>query len=115
MASARQSNYVNVVDSLDSVTYLEGRVRFVSRAQVEVNGEVVEGEKFILATGSSTRSLPVPGLDEVGWLNNVTALQLAVLPESMIIIGGGPLGQEGRRLPQRRFAAQADHKFRTKG
>ena len=94
VASARQSNYTNVVDSLEGVTYLEGRARFISANQVDVNGKVIEGEKYIVATGSSTKSLPVPGLDEVGWLNNVTAMQLKKLPESMIVIGGGPLGLE---------------------
>ena len=33
-------------------------------------------------------------MDEVGWLNNVTAMQLKEVPESMIVIGGGPLGLE---------------------
>jgi NADPH-dependent 2,4-dienoyl-CoA reductase/sulfur reductase-like enzyme len=38
--------------------------------------------------------LAVPGLDEAGWLNNVTAMQLTQLPQSMVVIGGGPLGLE---------------------
>ncbi len=54
VGSARQSNYINVMDSMEGVTYLEGRARFISPSQVEVNGEVIEGEKFIIATGSST-------------------------------------------------------------
>ena len=94
VASARQSNYSNVVDHLDGLTYLEGRAKFVSPNQVEVNGEVFEGEKFIIATGSSTKPLPIPGLDEVGWVNNINGMQLQELPESMIVIGGGPLGLE---------------------
>ena len=94
VASARQSNYVNVVDSLDNVTYVEGRGRFVSPDRVEVDGQVLTAEKFIIATGSSTKPLPVPGLDEVGWLNNVMAMRQPKLPESMIVIGGGPLGLE---------------------
>ena len=42
---------MNVVDSMDDVTYLEGRTRFISPNQVEVRGEVIEGDKFIIATG----------------------------------------------------------------
>ena len=94
VASARQSNYINVVESMAGITYREGRARFVSPNQVEVNGEMISGEKFLVATGSSTRPLPIPGLDEVGWLNNVTAMELKELPQSMIVIGGGPLGLE---------------------
>jgi mercuric reductase len=94
VASARQSNYINVVDSLDGVTYLEGRATFISPNQVRVNGEVIGGEKFIIATGSTTRMLPIPGLNDVGCLTNVSALQLAETPSSLIVIGGGPLGLE---------------------
>ena len=94
VASARQSNYINVIESLDSVTYLEGRAKLVSPNRVEVNGEEIEGEKLLIATGSSTKSLPIPGLDEVGWLSNVTAMRLKELPESLVVIGGGPEGLE---------------------
>ena len=94
VASARQSNYINVIESMDDITYLEGRARFISPNQVEVNGDIYEAGKFIIATGSSTKPLPVPGLDETGWLNNVTAMELTDPPESMIVIGGGPLGLE---------------------
>ncbi|MCI0877707.1 MAG: mercury(II) reductase [Chloroflexi bacterium] len=94
VAKARQSNYRNVVDSMEGVTYLEGRARFISPNQVEVGGQEIEGDKFIIATGSSTKWLPVPGMEESDCLNNVTALQLNKIPDSMIVIGGGPLGLE---------------------
>ena len=94
VAKARQSNYMNVVDNMVGVTYLEGRARFISPNQVEVAGEEIEGDKFIIATGSSTRWLPVPGMEESDCLNNVTALQQDKPPDSMIVIGGGPLGLE---------------------
>ena len=94
VASARQSNYINVVESLDSVTYLEGRATFISPNQIRVNGEIFGAERFIIASGSTTRLLPIPGLSEAGFLTNVSALQLAELPRSLIVIGGGPLGLE---------------------
>ena len=62
--------------------------------QVEVNDETFTGDKILVATGSSTKPLPIPGMDRVDWLTNVTAMQLDHLPESMIVIGGGPLGLE---------------------
>jgi len=94
VAAARQSNYLNVLESLPMVTYREGHATFASPGRVEVDSKVIEGEKFLIATGSSTRPLPIPGLDDAGWLNNVTAMQLSELPESMVVIGGGPLGLE---------------------
>ena len=49
VAKARQSNYRNVVDSMEGVTYLEGRARFISPDQVEVHGRVIRGHKFLIA------------------------------------------------------------------
>lgn len=94
VAAARERNYARVLEALDGVEYLEGRARFTGPRQIEVDGKAYEAPKVLMATGSSTKPLPVPGLDEVGWLNNVTAMQLERLPASLVVIGGGPLGLE---------------------
>ena len=94
VASARRSNYINVVDSLESVTYLDGRAKFVSPTQVQVNDEAVEADKFIIASGSSARPVTVDGFDRVKWHTNRTIMDLDEAPESLIVIGGGPEGLE---------------------
>lgn len=94
VAALRQKNYANVLDYLDGVDLVEARARFVGPTQVEAAGQVYEADKVIIATGSSTKSLPVPGMDQVNWLNNTTVLELEELPDSMVIIGAGPLGLE---------------------
>ncbi len=94
VAKGRQSNYVNVLGSLTGVTHIEGRGRFAGHHEVEVNGETHRGTKILIATGSSTKPLAVPGLDEAGWLTNVTAMQSDRVPETLAVVGGGPLGLE---------------------
>ena len=94
VATARLNNYINVVDSLAGASFLEGRARFISADKVQVDGQDYSAGKFVIATGSTTKQLPVPGFDETNCLNNVTALQLKKLPQSLIVIGGGPLGLE---------------------
>ncbi|MBI2861059.1 MAG: mercury(II) reductase [Chloroflexi bacterium] len=94
IARVRQQNYVNVLESLEDVTLVEGMARFTGRNRVEVGGKIYEADKVLIATGSSTKVLPIPGLDRVQWLSNVTALKLRTLPKSMVVIGGGPLGME---------------------
>jgi mercuric reductase len=37
---------------------------------------------------------PIPGLDELEWIDHVTALDLEELPESLLVVGGGPVGLE---------------------
>lgn len=94
VAEARRRNYQNVLDHFDTVTLVEARARFAGERTVEAGGETYEGKKILVATGASTNPPPIPGLHEVNWLDNVSAMELATLPESMVIIGGGPLGVE---------------------
>jgi mercuric reductase len=37
---------------------------------------------------------PIEGLDETGWLDHISALELTELPQSMLVVGGGPVGLE---------------------
>lgn len=90
----RGTNYKTVLDGMPNVDFLPGEGQFVSPHEIEVDGERIEGERFIIATGSSPRVPPFPGLDDVGYLTNREALSLDRLPKSLIVIGAGPLGLE---------------------
>jgi dihydrolipoamide dehydrogenase len=87
---------------LDSygVTLIQGRGRLRSPTKVSVNrpdGSILEleGRAIILATGSKNRLLPIPGLNEVDVMTNEhEALSPKKVPESLLIIGGGPEGVE---------------------
>ena len=61
---------------------------------VAVNGRRLKTRSAIIATGSHPTAPPVEGLEEVGYLTNVGALQLRRLPRSMVIVGSGPIGSE---------------------
>ncbi len=89
----RQSNYTRVAEGLGT-TVIEGQARFISPTQIEVDGQALEAEKFIIATGSRPRILPFKGIDKVHYLTNREALSLRRLPASMTIVGAGPLGME---------------------
>jgi mercuric reductase len=90
----RKSNYTQVAEGLTGLTVIEGRARFVASNQVEVNGQTIEADKLIIATGSRPRILPFKGLDKLRYLTNQEALSLSRLPESMIVIGAGPQSME---------------------
>ena len=94
VAALRQKNYGNVLESLEGLTFLEAHARFVGPNKVEANGQVHEGGKLIIATGASTKPLPVEGMDRVSWHTNRTIMDLAKAPTSMVVIGAGPLGLE---------------------
>jgi pyruvate/2-oxoglutarate dehydrogenase complex dihydrolipoamide dehydrogenase (E3) component len=74
--------------------YVNGFARFISPSRIEVGDRTYEGKKFVLATGSSPFAPPIPGLDQVDYLTNENFFQQAVLPASIIVLGGGPIGIE---------------------
>lgn len=94
VGSIQRRNYLEVLERLEGVRYIEARARFAGPDRVEAAGEIYEAGKILVAVGSSARPLPVPGMDRVGWLDNVRALQLEEVPESMVVIGAGPSGLE---------------------
>ncbi len=93
VGSLRGSNYTNVAEGL-GINIMEGKARFISPNRVEVDSQILEAGKFIIATGSRPRILPFKGIDRVRYLTNQEALSLSRLPRSMIVIGAGPVGLE---------------------
>ena len=65
---------------------------------VEAGGQVYEGKRLLIATGSSPVVPPIPGLREgldSGWVvTNREVLALPEAPKKLLIIGGGVVGLE---------------------
>jgi mercuric reductase len=55
---------------------------------------VLAGEKVLIATGSSSFIPPIEGLDHIRHLTNVETLELERVPETLLVVGAGPLGLE---------------------
>ena len=72
----------------------QGKARFLSPREVQVNGEVLHGKRILIAAGARPSIPRLPGLDQVPYLTSTEALRLTVLPQSMVIIGGGYIGVE---------------------
>jgi mercuric reductase len=72
----------------------EGTGSFLDAHTIEVAGERLTSDRILVATGSRTAEPPIEGLEEVGWIDHVSALQLTELPQSLLVVGGGPVGLE---------------------
>ena len=68
--------------------------RILSPHLVKVNGEEITTRKVVIATGSESTLLPIPGLDLPGVLTTDDILELKELPRSLVIIGGSYTGVE---------------------
>ncbi len=83
------------------VETLTGRASFKEPHILEVNGETIFGEQIVLATGSSPLIPPIKGLNQTPYLTNETIFDLGDIPESLIVMGGGPIGSELSQAFQR--------------
>ena len=90
----RQEKYEKVLKSLEYVTLVEGKAKFISQNEVEVNGEKLSAKKFIIAAGSTAIVPSIENIHEVGFVTHVEALRLERQPKELVIIGAGPLGLE---------------------
>jgi mercuric reductase len=97
----REEKYEKVLKGLDSVTLVEGRAKFVSEKEVEVNGEKFGADKFIIATGSTANVPPIEGIEEVGYITHIEALKLQSLPGELIVVGAGPVSIEFAQMYSR--------------
>lgn len=71
-----------------------GHATFRSKHELDLDGDTLSSERFIIATGSRPRVPPVEGLQEVGYLTNEDIFDLQHLPASLVVVGGGPIGVE---------------------
>ena len=78
----------------EGINVFFGSARFIDSHQIEVNDKIISSDKFIICTGSSPTIAAIEGIDKVSFLTNETIFDLEVLPESMIILGAGPIGIE---------------------
>ena len=85
------------VESMQSGKYHLYRnfAKFISEDTVELdNGDRLRGKHFIIATGSYVSKPPIPGIDEPDIWTSDEVLDLATLPESTIVLGGGVVACE---------------------
>jgi mercuric reductase len=91
--SKPQDKWVEDLQGAGFDTY-EGDAELVDAQRARVAGEELTTDRILIATGSRTAVPPIDGIDEVGWIDHVSALELTQLPESILIVGGGPVGLE---------------------
>lgn len=76
-------------------TLFRSHGRFVGETTIELaSGETLTADKILIATGSQVNVPEVPGLDLPGLWTSDDVLDLATLPESVIVLGGGVVASE---------------------
>ncbi len=75
-----------------------GQARFRDHATLEVDGTPLRARAYVVATGAEPHRPDLAGLDQVEYLTSTTAMELEVLPESLLVIGAGYVGLEQAQL-----------------
>ncbi len=95
-------NVISTIQRYDSeerfcslgVKVVYGLPRFVDEHSIEINGSMISARKWVIATGSSPAIPSLEGLGETSVLTNREIFYLQRLPESLIILGAGPVATE---------------------
>lgn len=71
-----------------------GAPSFADEHSIHLNGQNISAKTWVIASGSSPDRPPIEGLDQTPYITNKEIFSLDRLPESMIILGAGPIAIE---------------------
>src|SRR3974390_667224 len=83
----------------------QGHARFESPNKVGVGEELLTAPQIFINVGARAAIPPMPGLAHTPYLTNSTLLDLDILPQHLLIVGGGAVGLEFGQI-FRRFGSE---------
>jgi len=95
-----------------------GNGEFIDEHSFRVNGKAWSANKWVIATGSSPSIPPLAGINQTPHITNKEIFSLDSLPQSMVVIGAGPIAiemaQAFSRLGTRVFVIQRSGQILSK-
>lgn len=85
---------VETLLSMPGITMVRGEAQFADANTVTCGGKQYTAPHIIIATGSKSKSLPVPGIDLPHVMTSTGMLSATTLPKHLCIIGAGVIGME---------------------
>ncbi|MCH9699003.1 MAG: mercury(II) reductase [Gammaproteobacteria bacterium] len=95
----RAAKYENVLETNPSIRLVKGDARFKDSNTVivdQAHGETIEihADRFLIASGASSSTPPIPGLAETPYWTSTEALEADTLPDHLIVIGSSIVALE---------------------
>ena len=78
----------------NKIEWLKGHATFEAADAVRVGDRTVRAKNIVIATGSSVTPLPGVEIDQERIVDSTGALELAQVPNHLVVIGGGVIGLE---------------------
>jgi mercuric reductase len=88
-----QPQWVKELEARGYSTF-SGEASLVDARTVRVGHDELQADRILIATGSRTAIPPIDGIEDVGWIDHIAALELTEAPESLLVVGAGPVGLE---------------------
>ncbi len=82
------------IQDCENITVFQGSGVFVDHKVLEVDGEQLRADKFILGAGARPFIPDIPGLAESGFHTSDTIMRVREVPERLVVIGGGYIATE---------------------
>jgi pyruvate/2-oxoglutarate dehydrogenase complex dihydrolipoamide dehydrogenase (E3) component len=99
------------IKSTTNLDLFMGQAKFIGEKEIAVTSsgdgvtKVINGDKIFINAGCFPTPLLIPGADQVEVLNSTSIMELDVVPEHLLVIGGGYVGVEFAQM-FRRFGAR---------
>jgi pyruvate/2-oxoglutarate dehydrogenase complex dihydrolipoamide dehydrogenase (E3) component len=77
------------IAGIEEFPLYSGAATFNSENELAVGDDVLHARTFVIATGSEITPPFLPGLQEAGYLDSDSVLELESIPKSAVVLGGG--------------------------
>jgi dihydrolipoamide dehydrogenase len=93
------TNGLGQISKQRNINFIQGRASFLNSSTLKIDktdGQTIEHsfDKAIIATGSVISTIPSLSIVSKRVLNSTSALELPIIPDSLLVIGGGYIGLE---------------------
>lgn len=87
------------------LSIVNGHARFEGSHTVRVGDQTITAKRVFLNVGARATVPPIPGLGDVPFLTNTSIMDVDVVPEHLVVLGGSYVGLEFAQM-YRRFGAR---------
>lgn len=82
------------IEADPNVIWYRNKGEFIGDYTLKAGDKILQAPKIVISTGARPFVPPISGLENAGYLDNISLLDLQEPPKSMIIIGAGYIGCE---------------------
>ena len=97
------------IEETPGLDLIRGEARFTGPKTLSValpdGDRKIAADVIVLDVGTRPSGPPLPGLDDVSWLDSTSVMELTEIPEHLLILGGGYVGVEFAQM-FRRFGSR---------